>query len=176
MKKDLFAGEANEEYFQIKPHHFLDYLYDLGVDYRHDDEINVFGSNNGELCRAFIDGKMTKIRFTPFVDDICRPCKKLAEGVRCIDVFDDDTTLYYGFRYKNDFNYQLDMKLNSALPDVFCFDKVWDMIDLLSELEKRLTAEIIDLYKWRRPERVEKTFSGIEKGKKIYSLQTKKAV
>jgi len=44
------------------------------------------------------------------VDDICSPCKKLLGGNRCIDYFDEETTLAYGFRYKNDFNYQLDIK------------------------------------------------------------------
>ena len=152
----------------IKPHHFLDYLYDLGIGYRHDDEINFNGNRNGELCRKFIDGEMKKIKFTPFVDDICRPCKKLVEGKRCIDYFDDETTLYYGFRYKNDFNYQLDLKLNAALPDVFCFDKIWDMSELLLVLKKNLTEEVIGLYKWDRPDRAENTFSGIEKGELIY--------
>ena len=176
MKKELFAGEVSDKYVQIKPHHFLDFLYDLGADYRHEDEINLSMNDNAKLCRAFMDGKMPKIKFTPFVDDICRPCKKLADGVRCIDVFDDETTLFYGFRYKNDFNYQLDIRLNAALPEVFRFDKIWRAYDLLSQLEKGLTAEIVNLYKWQRPQRVEMTFSGIEKGKKIYFDQTKELI
>ena len=158
-----------ERFNIIKPHHFLDYLYDLGIGYRHEDEENVYGSKNAELCRAFSDGKMKNIKFTPFVDDICRPCKKLIGGKRCSDCFDDETARFYGTRYKQEFNFRLDMKLNEALPYIFCFDKVWDMSDLLSELEKNLTKEIIGLYKWQRPERAVKTFEGIKKGKILYS-------
>lgn len=168
MESNIFAGESNKEFYQIKPHHFLDYLYDLGIGYRHDGENNVSGNMNGELCRKFSDGEMKKIKFTPFVDDICRPCKKLAGGVRCTDYFGDETTLYYGFRYKNDFNYQLDIQLNAALPQVFCFEKVWNTCDLLCELEKRLTDDIILLYKWHRENRLENTFIGIKKGQIIY--------
>lgn len=61
------------------------------------------------------------------------------------------------------------MKLNKALPKIFCFDKIRAMCDVLCELDKDLTKEIIDLYKWQRPERAEKTFEGIKKGKTIYS-------
>ena len=166
MEENFTKNEV--DYTLIKPHHFLDYLYDLAINYRHDDEINVNGNKNGELCRLFMDGNMKKIKFTPFVDDICRPCKKLAEGKMCLDYFDDETTLYYGFRYKNDFNYQLDLKLNAVLPAVFCFDKVWDTSELLSVLKKELTKDIIKLYKWDRDKRVENTFLGIDAGIEIY--------
>ena len=169
MDNTVSAAVSDQRSFVIKPHHFLDYLYELGIGYRHEDEENVYGSNNARLCCVFSDGNMKRIKFTPFVDDICRPCKKLADGKRCVDYFDDETTLFYGFRYKNDFNYQLDMKLNEALPEIFDFDKVWDTADLLSELEKRLTSDIIGLYKWQRPERAKKTFEGIKKAKELYS-------
>ena len=159
----------NEGFNIIKPHHFLDFLYDLGIGYRHEDEANIFGNRNGELCQEFIDGKMKRIKFTPLADDICKPCKKLSGGEVCTDCFDDETAFFYGFQHKVDFNYQLDMKLNKALPKIFCFDKIWAMCDVLCELDKVLTKEIIDLYKWQRPERAEKTFEGIKKGKTIYS-------
>ena len=159
----------NKDYYSIKPHHFLDYLYELGIGYRHEDEVNVYGSNNAELCRKFSDGEMRAIKFTPFVDDICRPCKKLENGERCTDLFDDETTKLYGVRNKQDFNYRLDIKLNEALPEIFDFDRVWDMSELLYELEKNLTEDIIGLYKWQRPERTVKTFEGIRKGKTLYS-------
>ena len=165
--KTITSADEVAGYYLIKPHHFLDYLYDLGIGYLHEDEVNVNGNANKELCKKFSDGEMKSIGFTPFVDDIC-PCKKLAEGKRCTDHFDDETTLYYGFRYKNDFNYQLDLKLNAALPEAFCFDRVWDMGDLLSRLEECLTDNVIELYKWQRPERVKYTYEGIKKGKTIY--------
>ena len=171
MDNLTFATVPDNKFYTIKPHHFLDYLYELGIGYRHENEINVYGSNNAELCCAFGDGKMKNIRFTPFVDDICRPCKKLRDGVRCTDCFDDETARSYGVRYKHDFNYQLDMKLNEALPEIFDFDKVWNMADLLLELERSLTEDIIGLYKWQRPERAAKTFEGIKKGKAIYSAK-----
>lgn len=151
----------------IKPHHFLDFLYDLATDNRHN-EPNPNRNANGELCRAFMDGKITKIVFTPFVDDICRPCKCLVDGKRCIQYFDDETTLLYGFRYKNDFNYQLDIKLNAALPNIFMFDVEQNIIDVLKALRDNLTEEIINLYLWRKDTRVKNTFIGIDEAVKIY--------
>lgn len=157
-----------KDYTLIKPHHFLDYLYDMGIDYRHEDEVNKFGSNNAALCRDFLDGKFKKIRFTPFVDDICAPCKNLVDNKRCTDFFNDATTLYYGFRYKNDFNYQLDLKLNRALPDIFNFEREFDMVELLTLLKENLTNEIIGYYLWNRENRNEITFIGIDKALAIY--------
>ena len=166
-EKSVFNEVASEGCYVIKPHHFLDYLYDLAIGNRHD-EPDIYGSANGALCRKFIDGELERIKFTPFTDDICKPCKKLVYGKMCTDCFDDKTTLCYGFRYKNDFNYQLDMKLNVALPDIFCFDKEQNTFDVLCALEKNLTGDILGLYLWNRPDRVKNTFSGIEKGKIIY--------
>ena len=151
---------------KIKPHHFLDYLYDLGINNRHD-EPNPNGNANGEFCRAFMDGKIDKIMFTPLVDDICKPCNQLIEN-RCIQSFDDETTKYYGFRYKDDFNYNLDLKLNKALPEIFIFDKEQNILDLLLKLENNLTEEITNLYLWKRPERIKNTFLGIKKAIEIY--------
>ena len=158
MKKDFIL---------IKPHHFLDYLYDLAINNRHK-EPNPNGNANGELCCAFMDGKLRRISFTPFVDDICRPCNQLDAKNKCIQFFDDETTKAYGTRYKQDFNYQLDIKLNKALPDIFIFDKEQAMIDVLEMLKSKLTSEIISLYLWQRPDRVKKTFIGIEKAIEIY--------
>ena len=151
----------------IKPHHFLDFLYDLGVNNRHD-EPNPNDNANGELCRAFMDGKIRNIIFTPLVDDICRPCNQLDKNKRCIQTFDDATTHYYGFRYKDDFNYDLDMRLNKALPDVFIFDAEQSIVDVLNALAKNLTEEIINLYLWKRPQRAKNTFLGIKKAISIY--------
>lgn len=156
----------NAVILKIKPHHFLDFLYDLAINNRHDEE-NPNGNRNGELCRDFMDGKLTKIIFTPFVDDICAPCNQLKEN-RCIQSFDDETTKNYGFRFKNDFNYDLDLKLNKALPDIFVFDKVQDTINVITLLNEKLTDEIINLYLWKREERIKNTFIGIKKAIKIY--------
>ena len=158
--------QENAVILKIKPHHFLDFLYDLAINNRHDEE-NPNGNRNGELCRDFMDGKLTKIIFTPFVDDICAPCNQLKEN-RCIQSFDDETTKNYGFRFKNDFNYNLDLKLNKALPDIFAFDKVQDTINVLTLLNEKLNDEIINLYLWRREERAKNTFIGINKAIKIY--------
>lgn len=158
--------QENAVILKIKPHHFLDFLYDLAINNRHDEE-NPNGNRNGELCRDFMDGKLTKIIFTPFVDDICAPCNQLKEN-RCIQSFDDETTKNYGFRFKNDFNYDLDLKLNKALPDIFMFDKVQDTINVLTLLNEKLSDEIINLYLWKREERVKNTFIGINKAIKIY--------
>ena len=150
----------------IKPHPFLDFFSDLATNNRHDEE-HPNENANGELCRAFMDGKIYKIKFTPFVDDICRPCKCLIDN-RCIQTFDDETTKNYGTRYKNDFNYQLDVKLNAALPDAFCFNQEQDIICVLNSLKERLTEDIINLYLWKRDNRVSNTFLGIEKAIEIY--------
>ena len=158
MKKDFIL---------IKPHHFLDYLYDLAINNRHE-EPNPNGNANGELCCAFMDGKLRRISFTPFVDDICRPCNQLDAKNKCIQFFDDETTKAYGTRYKQDFNYQLDIKLNKALPDIFIFDKEQAIIDVLEMIKSKLTSEIISLYLWQRPDRVKNTFIGIEKAIEIY--------
>ena len=158
--------QENAVILKIKPHHFLDFLYDLAINNRHDEE-NPNGNRNGELCRDFMDGKLTKIIFTPFVDDICAPCNQLKEN-RCIQSFDDETTKNYGFRFKNDFNYDLDLKLNKALPDIFVFDKVQDTINVLTLLNEKLTDEIINLYLWKREERAKNTFIGINRAIKIY--------
>lgn len=158
--------KKNGVILKIKPHHFLDFLYDLAINNRHDEE-NPNGNRNGELCRDFMDGKLAKIVFTPYVDDICAPCNQLKEN-RCIQSFDDKTTKVYGFRFKNDFNYDLDIKLNKALPFVFTFDKEQRMIDLLLSLKEQLTNEIISLYLWKRPNRIENTFIGIKKAIELY--------
>lgn len=151
----------------IKPHHFLDFLYDLGVNNRHD-EPNTSGNANSELCLAFMDGEIKKITFTPFIDDICRPCNQLNKNKECIQTFDDKTSKSYGFRYKNDFNYDLDLKLNKALPNIFLFDKEQNTIDVLIALLNNLSDEIINLYLWKRPKREKNTFLGIKKAIDIY--------
>ena len=151
----------------IKPHHFLDYLYDLAIDNRHD-EPNPKGNKNGELCRDFMDGKLTRIIFTPLVDDICRPCNQLNKKNKCTQLFDEITTKNYGTNSKNEFNYQLDIKLNNVLPDIFVFNKEQRMIDVLVALQERLTKDIINLYLWKRDNRIENTFLGINKAIRLY--------
>jgi len=154
------------EYYLLKPHHFLDYLYELSLHNEMTDS-NIYGNNNSSLFKLFADGELTKIKFTKYVDDICYPCNKLKDN-RCQDVFDEQTAKYYQTEFKNDFNYDLDVKLNNALPAVFNFDKVNDTIDILSALKHALTSEIIDLYKWKRPDRIQNTLIGIDKAIKIY--------
>ena len=124
----------------IKPHHLLDFLYDLAVNFDHEHEVNYYGSNNGLLCIEFSKGLLKKIKFTPYADDICKPCKNLLNGEKCLDVFDEETTKLYGCNSKNDFNYALDIKLNAALPNIFQFEEAKNTIDVLYELEKFLTT------------------------------------
>lgn len=162
------SNPLNSEYMLIKPHHLLDYLYDLAVDFDHEHEVNYTGSNNGILCIAFCKGQIRKIKFTPFVDDICKPCKNLLNDKKCSDTFDEATTKAYGTISKHEFNYQLDMKLNAALPKLFQFDEVKNTIDVLYELQKYLTEEIVDLYLWKRPSRYKNTLKGIAKAIELY--------
>ena len=156
------------EYTLLKPHHFLDWLYDLAVNFDHEHEVNYYGSNNGILCIAFSKGEMKKIKFTPYVDDICKPCKNLINEKRCSDTFDEETTKAYGTSSKHEFNYNLDMKLNAALPKIFQFEEAKNTIEILRELEKHLTQEIIDLYLWKRPDRYKLTLKGIAKAIELY--------
>ncbi|MCQ3035311.1 MAG: hypothetical protein MJ248_03750 [Bacilli bacterium] len=158
----------NNEFILIKPHHLLDYLYDLAIDYDHEGEVNVYGSYNGVLCQAFFQGLIKRIKFTPYIDDICKPCKNIVNG-RCIDTFDDTTTKLYGQRYKNEFNYELDIKLNSALPNLFKFNEAQNMLDILKEMQKVITEDIVNLYLWKRPDRYKKTLEGIAKAIEIYN-------
>lgn len=159
----------NKGFIKIKPHHLLDFLYDLAIDYSHENEDNPYGSNNGILCWAFIHGYIKKIEFTPYIDDICAPCKKIVNG-KCTDLFDEDTTKLYGERLKNDFNYNLDIKLNVSLPDVFKFNEVQNTIDVLKMMQKLLSEDIVDLYLWKRPLRYKKTQEGISKAIAIYDI------
>ena len=71
-------------------------------------------------------------------------------------------------RYKQDFNYQLDIKLNNALPNIFIFDEKQKMIDVLMMLQEKLTDDIINLYLWKRENRIKNTFIGIQKAIEIY--------
>ena len=87
---------------------------------------------------------------------------------KCQGVFDDATTIRYGTNSKNEFNYNLDIKLNKALPNVFQFDTPQDMKDVLLLLKENLTNEIIGYYLWERPNRNELTFVGIDKALTIY--------
>ena len=153
-------------YTLIKPHHFLDYLYEIAL---HDEmeDSGITGSNNASLFKVFSSGKLTRIKFTPFVDEICRPCKLIISG-KCQDFFDEATTIRYGTNSKNEFNYKLDIKLNKALPNVFQFDTPQDMKDVLLLLKENLTNEIIGYYLWERPNRNELTFVGIDKALTIY--------
>lgn len=165
MELDTF----NKDYYLIKPHHLLDFLYDLAINYTHEGEENPYGSNNGVLCLLFIKGFLKKIKFTPNTDDICKPCKNLLNGELCLDKFDDKTTELYGYRSKHEFNYNLDIKLNNCLPHIFRFDIEQNMIDVLHLLENCLTKSIVDLYLWERPERYKKTTEGIVRAIETYS-------
>jgi len=110
----------------------------------------------------FKKGSFKYIKFTPGVDDICKPCKNLKDGC-CLDIFDKETTKRYNTNSKHEFNYALDIRLNKELPDIFVFDKVQSLLDVLTLLKTSLTKEIINLYLWERPNRAEVTFIGIEK-------------
>lgn len=114
----------------------------------------------------FKKGSFKKIKFTPGIDDICKPCKNLKDGY-CLDVFDKETTRRYNTNSKHKFNYNLDIKLNSKLPDIFVFDEVQSLYDVLIMLKTCLTKEIISVYLWERPKRSEMTFIGIEKALQI---------
>ena len=70
----------------VKPHHFLDYIYEMAA---YNGEINpvmASGSNYGYIGTLIAAGKIDSVSFTTGADDPCSNCRNLLDGI-CQDQF-----------------------------------------------------------------------------------------
>ena len=143
----------------FKPHHFLDFLYEMAENGGYFDTYSPYGHVMGYYGNLLSDGKIDTIAFTTGADDACRPCRKLADGI-CTDVFPTAVADRYGTARKYDYNMKLDLALVQALPCVFTCEQEQDIDTVYAMLQEKLTPEII-LLNWPRDNRVELTLRGL---------------
>lgn len=144
----------------FKPHHFLDYLYEMAENGGMFETEHPYGHIMGYYGNLLSAGKIDTVTFTTAADDPCQPCKNLVDGI-CMDVFSKEEAELYGFARKYDNSMKLDTDIERALPDVFAFDKVLSIDEVYALLKDKLTPEII-LLNWPRPNRVELTYKGLQ--------------
>ncbi|MBR4961765.1 MAG: hypothetical protein IKY52_12785 [Clostridia bacterium] len=143
----------------FKPHHFLDFLYEMAENGGCFDTYSPYGHVMGYYGNLLSAGKIDTIAFTTGADDACRPCQKLADGI-CTDVFPPAVADRYGVERKYDYNMKLDLAFLEALPSVFTCGKELDIDAVYALLQEKLTPEII-LLNWPRDNRVELTLRGL---------------
>lgn len=153
----------------IKPHHFLDYMYEMAAYNGKVNPIMANGSDYGYYGTLIAAGKIDTISFTTGADDPCQHCTKLIDGL-CTDEFTTPESISFnkGFTRKYDYNMKMDTDLVAALPEVFALDQPHSIDEIYAMLQQKLTPEII-LLNWERENRVELTFKGIE-----MAIQTRK--
>lgn len=144
----------------FKPHHFLDFLYEMAENNGVFDTFSPYGHVMGTYGNLLSAGKIDTVTFTPGADSACAPCKKLKDGI-CTDIFSPEVAARYGVDRKYDYNLRLDMAIMQALPCVFSFDRERDIDEVYALLREKLTPEII-LLNWPRENRPELTFRGLE--------------
>lgn len=146
----------------IKPHHFLDYLAEL-VEFN-----GVFpaatpsGSAYFHYGNLLAAGQIDKVTFTKAADDPCGPCQKLVDGI-CTDAFTTPEAIAFneGFTRKYDYNMKMDTDLENVLPCVFACGQERDIDEVFALLKEKLTPEII-LLTWKKKNRVENTYKGLD--------------
>ena len=144
----------------FKPHHFLDFLYEMAENGGTFETEHPYGHIMGYYGNLLSAGKIDSVTFTTAADDPCKPCKNLVDGI-CMDVFSKAEAELYGFARKYDNSMKLDTDIERALPDVFAFETERNIDHIYGMLKEKLTPEII-LLNWPRPNRVELTFKGLE--------------
>ena len=146
----------------IKPHHFLDYMYEMAAYNGQINPVMANGSDYGYFGTLIADGKIDTVTFTTGADDPCGHCRNLLDGI-CQDQFITPEAIAFnkGFTRKYDYNMKMDTDLVAALPEVFSLDQPRSIDEIYVMLQKKLTPEII-LLNWDRENRVELTFRGIE--------------
>ena len=146
----------------IKPHHFLDYMYEMAAFNGEFNPVTPSGSNYGFYGTLIAAGKIDTVTFTTGADDPCQNCRLLVDGI-CQDQFTTPEAIAFnkGFTRKYDYNMKMDTDLVAALPEVFSLDQSRSIDEIYVMLQKMLTPEII-LLNWDRENRVELTFRGIE--------------
>lgn len=144
----------------FKPHHFLDFIYEMAENNGVFDTFSPYGHIMGYYGNLLSAGEIDTVSFTSGADDACSPCKKLAEGI-CTDVFPPDVALRYGVERKYDYNMMLDKAFFAALPTVFQPESPRSIDEIYALLREKLTPEII-LLNWPRDNRVELTLKGLD--------------
>ena len=144
----------------FKPHHFLDFLYEMAENGGSFETEHPYGHIMGYYGNLLSAGKIDSVTFTTAADDPCKPCKNLVDGI-CRDVFPPEEAALYGFERKYDNSMKLDTDIERALPEVFSFETERNIDQIYGMLKEKLTPEII-LLNWPRPNRVELTFQGLE--------------
>lgn len=143
----------------FKPHHFLDFLYEIAENQGVFSEESPSGHAMGYYGNLLSAGKIDTVAFTPDADSPCYPCQKLKDGI-CTDMFSAEVAAQYGTDRKYVYNRRLDMMFHEALPDIFVFDEERSIDEVYALLSEQLTAEII-LLNWPRDNRVELTLRGL---------------
>lgn len=145
---------------KFKPHHFLDFIYEMAENGGVFDTYSPYGHVMGYYGNLLSAGKIDLVSFTTGADDACAPCKNLADGI-CQDTLAPQDTARHGFVRKYDYNMKLDTDLIAALPEIFTPGKERNIDEVYARLSQKLTPEII-LLNWERPNRVELTLKGLE--------------
>ena len=143
----------------FKPHHFLDFLYEIAENNGVFSEESPTGHAMGYYGNQLSAGNIDTVTFTPDADSPCYPCQKLKDGI-CTDTFSAEVAARYGTDRKYVYNRRLDMAFHEALPDIFVFDEERSIDEVYALLSEQLTAEII-LLNWPRDNRVELTLRGL---------------
>ena len=149
-------------HIQVKPHHFLDYIYEMAAFQGKFDPVMATGSQYGYVGTLLAAGKIDSVTFTSGDDDACQNCCKLVEGI-CTDEFTTPEAIAFnkGYTRKYDYNMKMDMDFVQELPEVFSLGQVRNIDEVYALLHEKLTPEII-LLNWQREKRVELTFQGLE--------------
>ncbi|MBR5871519.1 MAG: hypothetical protein IKZ09_10845 [Clostridia bacterium] len=143
----------------FKPHHFLDFLYEIAENNGVFEGESPFGHAMTYYGNLLSAGKIDTVTFTDGADSPCFPCRKLKDGI-CTDEFSAEVTARYGTNRKYVYNLGLDTALVKALPAVFSFDRERSIDEIYAALTEKLTPEII-LLNWPRDNRVELTQRGL---------------
>ena len=143
----------------FKPHHFLDFLYEIAENNGVFSEESPSGHLMGYYGNLLAAGKIDTVTFSSGADDSCKPCRKLKDGI-CTDRFDAATTARYGTDSKYEYNKSVDLLFAQTLPDIFSFDREQNIDDVYAYLQEHLTPEII-LQNWPRDRRAELTMQGL---------------
>ena len=144
----------------FKPHHFLDFLYEMAENDGTFETEHPYGHIMGYYGNLLSAGKIDSVTFTTAADDPCKPCKNLVDGI-CMDVFSKEEAELYGFARKYDNSMKLDTDIERAFPEAFSFEKERSIDQVYALLKEKLTPQII-LLNWPRENRVELTYHGLE--------------
>ena len=144
----------------FKPHHFLDYLYEIAENNGSFYPVSPSGNAWGTYGNLLSSGNIDTVTFTSGADDPCGPCQKLKDGI-CTDIFTDEIAALYGVGHKYDYNMRIDLAFIERLPEVFSLDTERSIDEVYALLKEKLTPSII-LMNWPRKNRLEMTLKGLD--------------